>query len=1521
MKRSIGSILLGIALSLSVVMPVLAIENDSEQHSEIVIASEDMIEDSIEDSIEISNDFDNDKAFAEYVDRLFYGEPEESIEGTVAYDNLSSVDQELYDLLRPEIIKIANGERASSEIVIDTSEMSIKTTWTSAELGYKITQDKLKDIVKVAYDVDKVISALLCDMPYEMYWYDKTCGYRFYWPISYFSESASIVNITFEFYVVSTYSKSKSEYTTDIDTSKTTKPKTAVANARSVVKSYSSYDDYEKLAEYRKYICNQVTYNHDAASITWTGGYTDPWQMIYVFDNDSATNVVCEGYSKAFQYLCDQSTFADTSINSYIVYGYMNGGGHMWNVVHMDDGKNYIVDVTNCDSGSSGAPDLLFLKGVNRGSVKTGYWMINSRILYQYEEEIFDIYTEDELTLSSADYNKSSSGKLIPRFTNVPILSGIYGTKLSDLTLSKTLDISDNGVIGTWSITDSNKNSVYPAVNDDTKYQITFTPNNSDIESVSKLVIPSINAKEISLIINNANRIYGENNPRFSIMESSIGTKLVGSDTISDLNIVFNTAASETSDVGKYDITATYNNSNYRVDFENGTLTIRKATYNGNTEINADVQKINGTTKLVKLPVLPKGAEYSSVVCETDRINVEYNDKNTVLITAKNIEEIPENTIYKVTLDVTNATNYSDYFVTLKLRIKNHIHEIDRSKHHLEVPATYITTGYKEYYECANGCDNKLDQDGNPCSEEDLTIPLKSMRITFYANGGSLDNDNSTMEVVYGTYFPSLPVPQRDNYIFRGWYTSRINGTKILEGDTITFTGDTTLYAMWDAEKKRVTFPGLGYAEIPYGHTLSQEGIRIPIPNNEDSELTFGGWYTNEECSGNRFTETTVVKDALTLYPKWIKFSFKIEQEIISYPYTGGKIKAEIKSVYCDDVLLEEGIDYIISYANNVNVAVANEVDVTKAPTIIVTGKGNYSGTQKVLFDITPKNIEDEDVSVSDLASVLVNSKGYKPIPTVKWGSKKLSAKSDFNIEYYFDEECSEPVTESSALKEEGIYYVAVQGKGNYTGSVVRRFEITSGKVLASKLTVKIPKSRRFTGEEITFNDEEIKVSYKGHPLIPGEDYEVSYRNNYAAGTATFIVTGLGENYIGSKSVTFKITGTAITKAKVAGTFIKSFIYTGEPCAQEDFSLCVPDIEADEDSDYPYIDLRKCNSIDEYNSPDCDKTAYDYIVSYSKNIKVGTATMTIKGVNGYTGSMKKTFKITKYNLATGYECGDVEATLNDDEYQYSKVGVMPVPTVKFGDTELKMGQDYTVSYSNNKAINDGSSIQKMPTISIKGKGLFTGTIKIPFIITSRNFGHNMNVIASDKVYSAKAGNWTPSLTVTDGDKKLTAGKDYIVTGCEFADLPEDLEVYDGSVRARPIKMVKIGDSVESKDIVPPGTEIKVTLEGKGSYEGTKELTYRIVKYNISKAKYKVIYPDNKSSMQYNGEAIQLAESQIVFTPAKNCPDVTFSIDVDSYKNNIKNGKATVVVKGEGEYGGRITITYKIGSKPFLLNLL
>lgn len=364
--------------------------------------------------------------------------------------NLDNKEAAVFSELIDEISNIADGESESAVIDVPISTITGQDlTITAEDLGLETLTDaqgKLTEEADEAFDafitvdLDALVSAMLADYPYEFYWYDKTKGctlsynhgknYGYSYSPSGITLSDDI-DLTFGFYVSPYYSASGEERTFDVDTQKTGSAKTAADNAKEIIKNHKEKGDFEKLTAYKDDICTLTSYNEDAIAPDYSSGYGDPWQMIWVFDGVPETKVVCEGYSKAFQFLCDNSTFSGDDVESHMVTGTMYSGNktiedgepHMWNILHMNDGKNYIADITNCDEGSIGAADddggpYLFLTGCSEGgSVKDGYsyecnGAVNHYSYYTYDEKkgkwISDTraaYTDEELTMSDTDYS------------------------------------------------------------------------------------------------------------------------------------------------------------------------------------------------------------------------------------------------------------------------------------------------------------------------------------------------------------------------------------------------------------------------------------------------------------------------------------------------------------------------------------------------------------------------------------------------------------------------------------------------------------------------------------------------------------------------------------------------------------------------------------------------------------------------------------------------------------------------------------------------------------------------------------------------------------------------------------------------------------------------------------------------------------------------------------------------------------------------------------------------------------
>ena len=143
--------------------------------------------------------------------------------------------------------------------------------------------------------------------------------------------------------------------------------------------------------------------------------YGNPWQLIWVFDGDPETNVECEGYAKAFSYLAQLSRFNSSRVEVKLVSGFIDpektaSSSYMWNwdwnVVRMDDGVNYLVDLTGCDLAGD---DRFFLKGAT-GSVAEGYTC--NGIPYYYQASSVSAYGgSEELELSACNYGEH---KLVP---------------------------------------------------------------------------------------------------------------------------------------------------------------------------------------------------------------------------------------------------------------------------------------------------------------------------------------------------------------------------------------------------------------------------------------------------------------------------------------------------------------------------------------------------------------------------------------------------------------------------------------------------------------------------------------------------------------------------------------------------------------------------------------------------------------------------------------------------------------------------------------------------------------------------------------------------------------------------------------------------------------------------------------------------------------------------------------------------------------------------------------------------
>ena len=224
----------------------------------------------------------------------------------------------------------------------------------------------------------------------------------------------------------------------------------AKSTADAVISKNLNKGTYDTIKAYADWIADNVSYDHSAARLS-ASEITDnsPWNVISVFDNDSSTNVVCEGYAKAFQYLMDNTPrFVSAGITSKIVTSTVpvtNGSssavsgssigaddettGHMWNVVTIN-GKNYLVDVTWYDTDSAVPYRTKYLLGGEEAAES------DTSGLHEYDSDTTGFYSYDELELSESAYDSSIADPLNP------------GTSGSTGNTGNTSDTGSNGNTG-----------------------------------------------------------------------------------------------------------------------------------------------------------------------------------------------------------------------------------------------------------------------------------------------------------------------------------------------------------------------------------------------------------------------------------------------------------------------------------------------------------------------------------------------------------------------------------------------------------------------------------------------------------------------------------------------------------------------------------------------------------------------------------------------------------------------------------------------------------------------------------------------------------------------------------------------------------------------------------------------------------------------------------------------------------------------------------------------------------------
>ena len=610
----------------------------------------------------------------------------------------------------------------------------------------------------------------------------------------------------------------------------------------------------------------------------------------------------------------------------------------------------------------------------------------------------------------------------------------------------------------------------------------------------------------------------------------------------------------------------------------------------------------------------------------------------------------------------------------------------------------------------------------------------------------------------------------------------------------------------------------------------------------EDISLYGTYYYYYEETGKDESGAETVTPTGI-----WV-------ERIDDRQYTGAAIKPVV-IVYDGTKKLQEKVDYKVSYSNNKKVSTAeNPAKVT------ITPCGNYEKASKfsVNFNISKREITKENVTLNYKPEMNVKYNKQKAVVgqtqkvSLKYGKLTVPAK-EYTVTYMKGNEKVEQLTE------EGIYQLVIETKdtSSYAGTLTYDIVVTD-KVLMSALKFKVT-AQTYTGSALT---PPVTVTYKGKN-VETDIFDIEYKDNINAGTASVTLTAKADSdYYGSRTVNFKINGTAINKAAIEG-FQSTIAYTGD-AVEQNVQLV---LNKNKDTARTLVEGK------------------DYEIAYSNNTDAGKATMTITGMGEFSGTVKKTFTVGKVNLKQAGTDVKVEFvdTAQPLQAAQDKRGAEPAVKVTYKDSILVRDKDYKVTYSGNKAV--GSSAK----VTVKGTGNYTGDLKnvLSFEIIQKDLSdQSITVDAADLKYAAN-GKYKAKLTVYDNGVKLSSGE-YTVGDIENVTLAKDEEGNDTQC----------------------GTA-EVTLTGKKNYTGEKRVTIQIRKTLVSSAKITV----NGTYYYANGEPVSPTQDKLVVTmgSGKNKVTLTAGEDffIESWTDNTKQGKATLTIRGIGEYGGTKSVKYKI----------
>ena len=627
--------------------------------------------------------------------------------------------------------------------------------------------------------------------------------------------------------------------------------------------------------------------------------------------------------------------------------------------------------------------------------------------------------------------------------------------------------------------------------------------------------------------------------------------------------------------------------------------------------------------------------------------------------------------------------------------------------------------------------------------------------------------------------------------------------------------------------------------------------------------------------------------------------------------YTGDKLtfNNDIR-VYYGTSMLWENRDYTVSYKYNTNAATVSS---SKAPSVIVKGKGNYTSSAVFKFTINRRELSDDNIRITSEKGVAVNvgSKLGAVKPVIAYGDRKLAYGKDYTLDYFKyvsgNYTPASPNDKCEAGAEYRIWMVAKEG-GNYTGDSyehVRVYPIDpkNTKLIRMKnVRVTLPK-QKYTGEPLSINElfdnsgsRTAKATVKNgrDTLIYNKDFTVDDVSFTDAGKYRVSLHGKG-NAVGDRIVTLEIVGTPASKVKIGGLKTSCEYVMG--------SLPLDALYKEDRTGYKKVTLYTVvngkNKVLSENK--------DYTVEMGNTGATGKFKLIFSLKGEYSGTIKKTITVKPFNMSKN--SWDMISVVCSPA-TFCKAGAVPEVKVMFDKITLEEGVDYRLSYKNNTKTLSANQ-KNSPTVVVRGIGNFTGTFKKTFTVNKAD-ASNIVMFVPDKEYKANAskGYYKSTPKLMDGGKAVSNGK-----GKDVEKLTKDSYKYYYAATGREISA---NDIVSCNTVIE--VRVKVICSPSSPYKCRKDNTqelrgyYRLIDKNMNIAKASVSLKNPESMIYSKGEPVIPLKASDLKVVLNKAPVPSSGYEIVSITNNRFLGTATVELRGKGSYGGTKKFTFKVRAK-------